>query len=332
MAFEDPAQALTLVQEALAIDPLMPQLLLEAAVARGALGEITGALNLFERLTKEHEAFAPGHSAYGLYLARLGRLDEAAQRLDRAFALSPDPFTALYLWAVRMELGDKEAARKARERIKGGVLFDTLGRALALAANGQYADELQLLEKTLRAGTDDGRFAHAAVVLALAQGEPQLALDVLQQRYPTLFAGEPINVLSFAAALDLAAAWQATGNGAEAAALLARIGAFLDGPQAPQLPYVRVARAQAFALSGALDSAVEALEEAYAAGFRTTWAVLAATRPGQLNPFPIAIDPRFGALREDPRFADWLARIASDNAQMAAALKEQPAAPPAPAN
>lgn len=332
MVFEDPAQALTLVQEALAIDPLMPQLMLDAAVARGTLGETTGALNLFERLVKEHEAFAPGYAAYGLYQARLGRLDEAAALLGKAFSLSPDPFTALYLWAVRMELGDKEGARAARERIKGGALFDTLGRALGLAANGQYADELQLLEKSVRAGTDDGRFAHAAVVLALAQGEPQRALDFLQQRYPTLFAGEPINVLNFAAALDLAAAWQATGNGAEAAALLARIGAFLDGPQAPQLPYVHVARAQAYALSGALDNAMAALEEAYAAGFRTTWAVLAATRPGQLNPFPISIDPRFGPLRDDPRFAGWLSRIAEDNAQKAAALKEQPTAPQPPAN
>jgi len=332
MVFEDPAQALDLFRKALDIDPFMRQATLDEAVTMGSLGDVTGALNGFERLTAAHPDFSAGYSAYGLYQARLGRLDEAAVLLGKAFELSPDPFSALYLWAVRMELGDTEAARALRDRIKGADLFDALRKALGFAAAGKYADELQLLEKSVRAGTDGGRFVHAAAILALAQKDPQRALDLLQQRFPTLFAGETINVLNFAAALDLAVAWQATGNTAEADGLLKRVAAFLEGPSAPKLPLFLVAKAQAHALQGALDQAMVELDQAFDAGFRLTWAVLAATRPGQLNPFPIEIDPRLGALRGDPRFVSWLSRIKDENAAQAAALKQRLSAPTPPAN
>jgi hypothetical protein len=230
-----------------------------------------------------------------------------------------------------MELGDTEAARALRDRIKGADLFDTLRKALGFAAAGKYADELKLLENNVRTGADGGRFVHAAAILALAQNEPQRTLDFLQQRFPTLFAGEPINVLNFAAALDLAVAWQATGNAGEADGLLKRVSTYLDGPSAPKLPLFLVAKGQAHSLQGALDQAMLELDEAFDAGFRTTWAVLAATRPGQLNPYPIDIDPRFGALRNDARFASWLSRIKDENAGQAAELKQRLSTPP-PAN
>jgi tetratricopeptide (TPR) repeat protein len=228
-----------------------------------------------------------------------------------------------------MELGDVKAASALRERIKGADLFDTARKALGLAAGGKFPEELELLERELRTGTESGRFVHAAALLALALEEPQRALDFIQQRFPTLMADEPINVLNFALALDLALAWQNTGNTDKADWLLKRVVAYLESPSVPKLPFFLVAKAQAFALQGALDQAMTTLEQAYDAGFRTTWAVLGATRPGQLNPYPVEIDPRFGALHDDPRFSAWLSRIKDDNAAQAAALKERLAAPPA---
>jgi hypothetical protein len=114
-------------------------------------------------------------------------------------------------------------------------------------------------------------------------------------------------------ALDLAAAYEATDHELEAAAMLVRIAAFLDGPNAPLSPMFTYLRARAHALAGETDLALAALERAYEMGFRTIWAL-------DLNPQPllyvdsIDLEPAFSALRGNRGYQSWRERIRADNA------------------
>ncbi len=110
--------------------------------------------------------------------------------------------------------------------------------------------------------------------------------------------------------------------------LLDRIASFLDGPAAPRLPMFVYQRARAHALNGESELALQALDRAYAGGFRTTWALDLHPQPF-LYIDPIDVDPAFVTLRTHPRYVSWLARINEDNSRQLAQLRARDAANPA---
>ncbi len=129
--------------------------------------------------------------------------------------------------------------------------------------------------------------------LGLIAGEPAKALAIIKQRMPDLVAGvEPINGRNVIPALDLVTAWEAADEHAQSRQLLDRIAVFLDGPAAPRLPMFVYQRARAHALDGESELALQALDRAYADGFRTTWALDLHPQPF-LYIDPIEVDPAF---------------------------------------
>jgi hypothetical protein len=164
-----------------------------------------------------------------------------------------------------------------------------------------------------------------AARLALITGKPSEALAILQRRIPDVYAGiEPINAHNVIPALDLAAAWQGTGELTKSRQLLRRIAAFLDSTAAPQLPLFIYQRACAHALAGESELALNALDQAYTAGFRTLWAPDLHPQP-LLYINPIDADPAFAELRSQPRYREWLARLKVDNARQLAQLRSNDA-------
>ncbi|HLF09572.1 MAG TPA: hypothetical protein VJA26_00015 [Gammaproteobacteria bacterium] len=229
------------------------------------------------------------------------------------------------LWSAYLSLGDEVAARRAL------VFGDSeLAKVLATAAghtmDGHYDAAHSALER------QRSRFQFSRVLdlptarMALIAGRPAQALAILKTRLPDLATGtEPVNARNVMPALDLAAAWSTTGEAALAGQMLARVAAFLDGPSAPRLPLFEFMRARMHALAGKPELALQALDRAYQAGFRTTWAVDINPQP-LLYIDPIEADPCLASLHSDPRFKRWLARIADDNARQLERLRAHDAA------
>jgi hypothetical protein len=246
--------------------------------------------------------------------------------LDRSIVLiqalrkraRPDPL----LWSSYLSLGDRVAARGALE-FGTSELAQVLESAAALTMDNRHAEAFRLLQRERQQFEFSGALDLSTARLALIAGEPAQALAILKKRLPDLVAGtEPVNARNVLPALDLAAAWSRTGERDAARRLLERIGGFLGGPSVPQLPMFEFVRARMHALAGEPDRAWQALERAYQAGFRTTWAV--DLFPGPLLYLdPVEADPCLASLRPDPRFGQWLARIAADNASQLERLRTE---------
>ena len=144
------------------------------------------------------------------------------------------------------------------------------------------------------------------------------------RRLPAVATGEEsVNGYNVAGAIDLATTWQRMGNNEPAQQLLSKIAAYLDSTRAVHLPAAIYLRAEVFALAGDKEEALNALDRAFAAGFRTTWGTwLPPQSCVYLN--HLSADPGMATLRDEPRFKAWLARIEEDNAHQLARLDQRP--------
>jgi TolB-like protein/DNA-binding winged helix-turn-helix (wHTH) protein len=249
-----------------------------------------------------------------------GHLDEAVVLLHPTVEEEFLPEFSKALWSAYMSLGDRDAARDVLAH-RGNELAEALREAAALNMDGRLDDALASLER------HRGRFPGSRVLdlptarQALITGNADLALTILEERLADLARGlRPVSARNVMPALDLAAAYAATGQRDAATQLLAGIVAFLDGAEAPGQPMFLFLRARAHALAGERDLALAALNRAYDEGFRQTWAL-------DLNPQPllyvdsIDTDPAFAALRTDPRYRSWRDRIRVDNARQLERLR-----------
>ena len=230
------------------------------------------------------------------------------------------------LWSAYLSLGDVAAARRALD-FGTSDLAKALAAAAALTMDGRFDGAFQALEGQRH------RFGFSRVLdlpaarLALIAGKPQQALAILKARLPDLATGmEPVDARNVMPALDLAAALSGSGQDAAARQLVARIDAYLTGSSIPRLPFYEYQRARMHSLAGERDLAFQALDRAYAAGFRTTWAVDLNPQP-LLYIDPVEADPCFSSLRTDARLARWFARIAADNARQRERLRVHDASP-----
>ena len=258
-----------------------------------------------------------GRGAAAVYMASieqdLGHLDNASVLIRDAMKRGGVELP-IWLWSISMSLGDREATREPLD-FGNTELAAALREAATLLMHGRYDAAFEFLDLQRR------EFAQSRVLdlptarLALITGKPEQALSILTGRLPDLFKGiEPVNAQNVIPALDLAAALIGTNDQAQARPLLDRITTFLDSPAAPQLPMFVYLRARAHALTGESELALQALDRAYDAGFRTTWGVDLHPQPF-LYIDPVEVDPAFASLRTEPRYKDWLARIATDNAR-----------------
>ncbi len=227
---------------------------------------------------------------------------------------------SIQLWAGHLSLGDEAAARHALD-FGPSDQGKALAAAAALTMDGRYEEAYQSLERQRQNFEFIRILDLPAARLALIVGKPERALALLRGRMPDLESGmEPVDARNVLPALDLAAALSGSSQDAAARQLLARISTYLAGPSVPQLPVYEYQRARMHALAGEGDLAFQALDRAYAAGFRTTWAVDLNPQP-LLYIDPLEADPCFSSLRKDARLARWFARIASDNVRQREQLR-----------
>jgi hypothetical protein len=227
----------------------------------------------------------------------------------------------IQLWGLEMSLGNRQAASEALGLVPAGSAAEPLADAARLCMDHRFDAAFELLESRRSAYPTSRILDVPAARLALLARRPVDAAAILEQRMPGVVSGdEPIDARNVLPALDLAAAWSSSERRAGAAALLDRIVTFLDGPDAPHWPMFSFLRARTHAIGGETEAAMQALDRAYEAGFRTTWAVDVMPQAFMYID-PVRADPAFASLHGSPRYTAWLERIETDNSRQLARVK-----------
>lgn len=318
VAWDEPDLSLRLFERAAELDPMFSN---AQGFAAGRLSE-RGLHDAHRQRLQEfdRQPLISGEPTFALYRGilemRLGQLDEALRFLGPRKGKE----MSILRWSLHLSLGDVDGARAA---LPDGT--DPLSRYVREAAEfsmqERYADAFAALDRHRAEFPESLILDASAAKLALVAGMPERALPILLQRLPDLARGiGPVTAHNVFPALDLATAYATTGHDAEARELLTRIRAFLEGPQVPWQPMFIYLQARTYAQAGERELALEALERAYARGFRQTWAI-------DLNPEPlnyvesIDVEPAFRALRSDPRYQRWRERVRDDNARQLEKLR-----------
>jgi TolB-like protein/DNA-binding winged helix-turn-helix (wHTH) protein/Tfp pilus assembly protein PilF len=314
--WHDPDAALAFLDRAIQLDVLCTDPNIAIAIIQGSRGQLEAARRRCEDLLKR----VP--DATGCTMA-IATLEHYFGNFPRAIELllevekSIGPAARNQLWAIHMSMGDRAGAERWLD-FGGAPYQKALTEAARYAMDGRYDQAFRVLQRHREETPQSLLLDLPAARFALLAGKPKQALEILEQRLPDLAAGiEPISARVVMPALDLATAQIQTGAREEARALLERIAAYLDGPHGIKLPMFAFQRARAHALAGENDAALRALDLAYEAGFRTTWAL--DLRPQHLlYNDPIDADPAFAALGDDPRLVHWFERIRADTARQLA--------------
>jgi len=300
------------------IDPLWDVALSFSALLLSQRGMHEAARTRLTSLAEHSLIPAAYVFTHGTLERQLGRLDDAVTLLK--------PLDSLQLWSVYLSLGDRSAAEQALADLADSEVMAALRDGIRANMDGNYDEAYAALDRHCDEFPLTLILDLPAARLALIAGHPQRARVLLLRRLPDLARGaEPVKARNVIPALDLAAAYRLTGDEARASALLARIAAYLDGPDAPRWPLFGYLRARTYALSDGPDLALRELARAYAEGFRLVWGL-------DLYPQPLLYidsidqDPAFAKLRADARYRDWRERIRTDNAQQLARLRARDAA------
>lgn len=320
----EPRRALQYFDRASEIDPLAPVGTGLAALALSRLGMHDAArARIEEYVARAGTGYAA--NVVGTYESYLGNLDHAAAAL-RGSPMNPLAGPRLLLWGIHESLGDADVARETLDTAGQDALTDALRGAVRLADQERYAEAFEHLDRARRKYPLSRVLDLPAARFAIIAGRFDAAREILEDRLPDLARGsEPITATRVLPALDLVLAWSRTGRNVEARQLLGRIEHFLGGSDRPQLPMFTVQHARAHALAGETDRAAQALERAFAEGFRQTCILDMYPQP-LLYVDCIDSDPAFDALRRDGRFDAWLARIRADNRSQLARLGTVPVA------
>ncbi|HXE78755.1 MAG TPA: sulfotransferase [Rhodanobacter sp.] len=179
----DPALAVEQLTEILKAVDAHPVALRLLAMARSALGDVDGALDILQPLARTQPKWAVLHFELGVALGRSGRGEAAIAALRHAVALQPDlPQAWRVLGDHFMAVGEQNAAEAA---YANHVRYSThdprlLDAAVALAENRIPEAEARLREQLKQAPTDVAAIRMFAEVAARL-GRNEDALHLLER-------------------------------------------------------------------------------------------------------------------------------------------------------
>lgn len=312
--WDDPDLALSLFERSVELDPLWDSALSLSALLTSTRGLHDAAHDRLQELSSHSLDPQFYGLATGVLDRELGRLDEAVPNLRGG----PE---GIQLWITYLSLGDRAAALKSLEDLRGNELKDILREAALHSMDGRFDEAFASLDRHC----DDFPLSRLLDLptarFALIAGHADRAKALLLRRLPDLVRGiEPVKARNVIPALDLVIAYQRTGEAARAKELLGRIIIFLDGADVPRWPMFIYLRARAHALAGEPELALRALDRAYEDGFRLVGALDLALQP-LFYIDSIDSDPAFTSLGGDPRYRSWRERISIDNARQLERLK-----------
>jgi TolB-like protein/DNA-binding winged helix-turn-helix (wHTH) protein/Tfp pilus assembly protein PilF len=284
-------------KRAVALDPMSAPLRVNMGLAVAEPDDLADAIEWMEN-AREIEPTSPiGASGMAICFAFAGRYDEALGWSLAALALEPQAAGPLFGAArMHLELDNLDGASTwfAHALEKGRNIPDTSSHAALLKLYvDARSDAVQLARHALSISPWE---APAFMVLnadAFRRVDSAGVVDAVQSSYPELFApGKPrVRRSSLLPATDLALAFQRIGNTQRAGELLAAASAFLDVARRNGSREYVIDRIRIDAIRRQDESALNALEELVATGWR-----------GPYWRFYRDHDAAFDALRADARF------------------------------
>jgi serine/threonine-protein kinase len=313
------AEAIPVIENALDLDPLSTSLHHDLGRSLIALGRFDEAMDAFRRIS-QIDPDNP-YAAHGSGLASIlgGRLREAAYWSDKTSLYDPadyeNPATSAIIY---ISLGEFEtAAARVDEALSTGPdePYPLSVAALLETVRGDRARAVRIARAALAARLDDrwqSEFVFLRVIRdeGLVSGAYEESLAWYRQLTPELFGDPPeVTVANVRKAVDLAHLLQVTGTAERAEAILSRAIEVYDGRYtkgAANYP-LGVAKAEALALLGRTDEALESLERCVGDGWRI------------LPRWNTVLNPNFASVGRSPRFTALLGKIEADlDAQIAA--------------
>ena len=310
-------QALRVYQLAWELDPVSIQTLYGLGRIYQARRESDKALELYRRIRQLDPTNPMGIGpTAGLYLSS-GNLVEGTRWLFKAMSSDPED-SDLSNWVVRtyIDLGDFNRARQwlswaeQSQNLNPMTLTD---RAMLDVFEGNSDTAMELGRQTLENHTFD-RWGSETVAVrtllieAIDQGRTDSALELLRRVQPELFETAPtINGGNAVQAVDTAHLLLLAGQSEMAAKMLQAVLAAYDVPYVISDDWVRTGKAQALALLGEKEAALNELRQQVDNGWRLLWR------------WDTELSPNFESLREEPEF---LAIIEFLDADMARQLED----------
>jgi TolB-like protein/thioredoxin-like negative regulator of GroEL len=305
--------AISLLQQALGIDPLsrLAQRMLGETLANQ--GRFAEAEKQYRELVALYPEFTDARGALAdLYISQ-GQLDSAARTLNHAATIHADPYSGLMLAGLYANLDMQVESNAVLARIQEPPAAVVMAGAASLLLRRDHQRLLEFTSRQLAASRDpvwrSGQMM-AAVMLNDLGRQRALATELnggLRRDPPVIAATSPLDALLFATAL------RRIGDTVQAGRILqSLLDQYAAKPGRYDPPGARWIRALARASRGDTALALDELEGAEKAGFRTLV---------DLDYFQRLEDyPFMEALRGEPRFQQLLGRIRTDNLRMREAL------------
>lgn len=167
-------------RRALELAPKNAGALLNLALLKGFAGDFKEALKLTEKEMALDPLRSGGHMNYAMYLAALGRFDEAEATLQSIARRSSGSQTYMALTRVEIERGQPGAALEAAKKERD-PFFRTYALAIAYFASGNQTQADVELKKLIDEDTDDGG-VQIASIYALRK-EPDKVFEWLERAW-----------------------------------------------------------------------------------------------------------------------------------------------------
>lgn len=318
-----PQEAITVLEKALANDPLSPLILFELGKAEMYMGHPEKNLGYAKRIREIDPSSVYGYSAAMQGHSWMGRFDLTFPYMFEAIQADTDDFEN---WAYVGVWYDMMGEPGLADRYLDHAL--ELGPNAAavlkcqvqiLARRDMHEEALAIAQGALEAGLEDRWFSNQTFLRqvrkeALKTGEYQEALDWYADRLPELQEAAPtITVDNVQAAADLALLLQRAGKEESASLLIDTALTWYEETQPPGVHgfMLNIVDVHLLLLRGDKVAALGALRAAVDNGWRYDW-------PMHIN--NLNLDP----LRDEPEYKAIVAQIEADMATQLEALQRMP--------
>ncbi|MGK7296598.1 MAG: tetratricopeptide repeat protein [Candidatus Wenzhouxiangella sp. M2_3B_020] len=242
-----------------------------------AVGRAEEALFRLREFIEERPEFPQAHDRIATYLAQTGETARAMRHIIRARELDPGSaprhFRVCEFW---LQLGDDESAEQCTDEFAAAhdaPFREHYLRQIIHAFRGEFEEQIRHLEAAVALGNPDP-LTPALLAQAYSVDDCPRALDLLEQRYPMLFAPEPdLNPTLLLAAKTGIYCHQQTGRAEQAEPLLQAFSDWVERTRIEQGPWLVAGIEQAWlhALKGEHDAALASLEELVDDEWRYYW-------------------------------------------------------------